>query len=245
MILDLPKSDELPSFAEMAKLLVKALPASDRSEAYTLLVTQLLPKKWARRPTFLPPRAQSETIFHELAEALQQAPPNRRIHLLRTDLCEIEIKQLSLDSLMLAVARYVKEHPDVTNLAQNWLGSRDLSKWLAMSASELEDETLRRWEQVDKWDELAKANHPEIWEEYKLKPFNVQLNLESALSGSFHAAMGELAIFRLFRNLLRAALFALRSRIGIRLRWTSVIPRKRGISLFVGQRFLVSLGMTN
>ncbi|MGB0388729.1 MAG: hypothetical protein ACPGWR_28250 [Ardenticatenaceae bacterium] len=38
MITELPKSDELPSVEEMAKLLVKALPASDRSERYTLLV---------------------------------------------------------------------------------------------------------------------------------------------------------------------------------------------------------------
>ncbi len=45
LIPELPKSDELPSFVDMAQLLVKALPLNDRSEAYTLLVTQLLPKK--------------------------------------------------------------------------------------------------------------------------------------------------------------------------------------------------------
>jgi len=64
-----------------------------------------------------------------------------------------------------------------------------------MSIPELEDKASQLWEQIDRWDELAQTNHPDIWEQYKLRPFNVQLNLESAYSGSFHVAMGNLASF--------------------------------------------------
>lgn len=39
------------------------------------------------------------------------------------------------------------------------------------------------------------VHHPDVWEEHKLAPFNTRLNLESAYSGSFHAAMGDLGSF--------------------------------------------------
>ena len=202
LILDLPKSqealraDQLPSFAEMAKLLIKALPASDRSDAYTLLVTELLPKKWARRATFLAPRAQYETIFHDLAETLQQAAPNQRLHLLRADLCEIEIKQLSVNSIMLAIARYMQEHPDANpDTRILWLELEEVSKWSALDPADLEKEALQQLENVEKWETFAQAKHLEIWEEYKLQSFNAKLNFDSAYYGSFHAAMGELASF--------------------------------------------------
>lgn len=196
LIPELPKSDELPSFGQMAELLVKALPASQRSEAYTLLVTQLLPKKWARRPMFLAPRAQYETIFDRLAEALQQAPPTQRLDLLRTDLCEIEIKQLCVDSIMLAIARYMQEHPDATFETRIlWLELEQVSNWSALDIADLEQEALQQLEKLAQWEEFAQAKHPDLWEEYKLESFNAQLNFNSAYSGWFHAAMGELAYF--------------------------------------------------
>lgn len=167
-------------------------PSQKSKEALRADDLPFLPKKRAQRPTFLERWPSLQAIYHKLVSPLRQAPIK---HFLRADSCESEIRQLYRDSLMLAVARYIKEHPDFTNLAQNWLGSNDASKWSANSIPEIEHKALQIWEQVDKWDELAKTNHPEIWEEYKLKPFNVQLNLESALSGSFHVAMGELAIF--------------------------------------------------
>ncbi len=95
LIPELPRSqealrgpeDELPSVGDMASRLVKALPASDRSEAYTLLVTQLLPKKLVQLPTFLECQDKIEGIYSEVSDYLQQARPNQRLQLLRADLC--------------------------------------------------------------------------------------------------------------------------------------------------------------
>ena len=191
----LPKSEQLPSVTDMAQLLVKALPASDRPEAIRLLVRQLLPKKLAGLSTHPNPRRYVDSVYESYIRALQQTRPSQRIQVLRAYLCASEIRQLYRDSLMLAVARYIKEHPDVTNIALNWLGSRDASRWLAMSTIELEDEASQLWKKVERWDELAKTNHPDVWEQEKLKPFSTLLNLESAASGSFDAAMGELGSF--------------------------------------------------
>lgn len=195
LITELPKSSNLPSVADMAELLVQALPASDHSEAYMLLVTQLLPKKLARLSSHPNPRQFIEFIYERLAETLQQTRPTKRIQVLRAYLCEIEIRQLYRDSLMLAVARYIKEHPDATDMALDWLASRDASKWLAMSTIDLEDEASLLAKKVERWDQFAKNNHPDIWEQHRLVPFNTRLNLEAAHKGSFHAAMGDLGSF--------------------------------------------------
>jgi len=97
---------------------------------------------------------------------------------------------------MLAIARYMQEHPDATpKYKMYWLDFEELSKWLAMSIPEIDEKALQLWDKIEKWEKSAKKNHPDIWEQYKLTPFNAQLDLESAYSGSFHVAMGDLASF--------------------------------------------------
>jgi hypothetical protein len=59
----------------------------------------------------------------------------------------------------------------------------------------LSDQASQVWDKIDSWDKFGQANHPDIWEQYKLKPIEAQVNLESAYSGSFHVAMGDLAPF--------------------------------------------------
>ena len=105
------------------------------------------------------------------------------------------MRELDRDSFTLAVARYMKEHPLVTDIPIRWLDFEQVSKWQAMSTSELQDEASRRLEQLEKWDEFTKANHPDVWEAYRIRYINVWLNLQSAYSGSFPSAMGNMAIF--------------------------------------------------
>lgn len=192
LIAELPKSDELPSFVDMAQLLVKALPLNDRSEAYTLLVTQLLPKKLPARRNLA--RWEFEVVYEDIILLFQKEPSYDRIKVLKKYLFEAEIKELIRNSLALAMARYLKEHPEATNRVQKRDRDR-ASQWQAMSISQLEDKASHLLEEVERWEKFAKAKHPDLWEEYKLKSFNALLNLDSAYSGSFHAAMGDFAIF--------------------------------------------------
>lgn len=187
---------DVPSFVDIAKRLIKALPASDRPEAYTLLATQLLPEEWPQRPALVAPRPLFETRVKRLANKLQQAPENQGLDLLRADLCLRQIGRLSFDATMLAIARYMHEHPDATpKRKMYWLNFEELALFTAMSIPELEDKASQLWEEIDEWDKSAEKNHSDIWEQYKLRPFSAQLDLESAYSGSFHVAMGNFASF--------------------------------------------------
>lgn len=189
-------SGELPSVGDIAELLVKALPASNRSEAYTLLVAELLPKKLAQLPTFLEPLDKIEGIYSEIYDDLQQTRPNQRLQLLRADLCKTEIILLSLDSVMLAIACYMHQYPDATPDTQMyWLDLEELSKWSALDIGDLENEALQRLEELEQWEKLVKSDFPEIWQEQYLEHLKVLLNLRAAYYGEFHTGMGELALF--------------------------------------------------
>jgi len=195
LILKRQKKEELDTFSVQARLLVKALRSRDREEAYTLLIEQILPKKLAELPTYLDPSDYLETIVESLASDLEQARPNQRLTVLRAVLCDEEISQLDRDSIRMAVARYIKDHPEVTEIALNWLRSRDASKWLAMPRAELEAEAELRLEQLEKWKKFAKANHPSIWDNYRIEWLHIKLSFGAAKTGIFRTAMGSLAYF--------------------------------------------------
>ena len=196
LIPPLLESDDEPSFAEMATWLLKALPANDRPEAYTLLVSQLLPKKLERLPPFMERRWYVENLYESLSDALQEARPNERLQVLRRELCLSEIRRLSSDSVILAIARYMQEHPHATpDGPMYWLDFNEVSKWSAMPKVKLQHEASKRLEQLERWDLFAKANQPSVWEEYCIRYIHIELNLGCAYSGTFPSAMGELALF--------------------------------------------------
>ena len=138
LILKRPKKQELDILSSKAFLLSENLPFYDRSKAYALLREQILPKKLRKLATHPDPSDYVETVVESLARTLERSRANQRLHALRAVLCDEEIRQLDRDSIRMAVARYIKDHPDVTEIALNWLGGRDASKWLAMSKPELE-----------------------------------------------------------------------------------------------------------
>jgi len=192
LIPELPQSDELPSLADMAKLLVKGLPASDRSEAYTLLVTQLLPKELPASRNLA--GWEFEVVYEDIILLFQKERSYERMNVLKKHLFHSEINELIRNSFTLAVARYLSEHPEATNRVPK--SDRDrASQWQALSISELEDKALQLYSEVERWEKLALGKYPDLWEEYKLNSFNALLNLNSTYSGSFHAAMGDFAIF--------------------------------------------------
>jgi len=195
LILKRPKEQQLTNLSEMAQLLVIDVPVYDRYQAYTLLTTQILPQKLCTLPTHPEPSRLVKAIYESLADTLQQARPNQRLHALRAVLCDEEIRQLSRESITMAVARYIKDHPDVTEIALNWLDGRDASKWLAMSKAELEAEASQRLEQLERWEKFAQKYHPDVWENYRIRSLHIELSFGAAYSGIFRTAMGSLAYF--------------------------------------------------
>ena len=195
LILRRPKKHELATFSDMAQLLVKGLPAHDREEGYTLLITQILPKKLGKPATHLDPSDYAEAIYESLAATLERSRSHQRLRALRAVLCYEEIRQLEHDSITMAVARYIKDHPEVTQIALNWLGGRDASKWLAMPKAELAVEAQQRLEQLKRWDKFAQKNHPDVWDNYRIRSLHIQLGFGAAKTGLFQTAMGSLAYF--------------------------------------------------
>lgn len=192
VIPELPKSDKLPSYDDMAKLLVKALPASDRLEAYRLLVWQLLPKELPASRNLA--RWEFDAVYEDIILLFQKKRSYERMSSLKRHLFYHEIRDLMITSYSLAIARYVKEYPEAANrldkVDREWV-----SQWEGMSISELEDKAVQLFSEVERWEKVAEAEYPELWDEYKLRSFNVQLKLQAVYSGSFHVAMGDFAIF--------------------------------------------------
>lgn len=149
---------------------------------------------WSRlyqRVSVHKPQPYVESVYESLARLRYVLPSQRHQALL----CDAEMRELDRESFTLAIARYMKEHPEVTDIPIRWLDFDSISKWLAMSTAELKGEALRRLEQLERWDKFAKANHPDVWETYRIRYINVWLNLQSANSGLFPSAMGNMAIF--------------------------------------------------
>ncbi len=76
-------------------------------------------------------------VYEDIILLFQKEPSYDRIKVLKKYLFEAEIKELIRNSLALAMARYLKEHPEATNRALKRDRDR-ASQWQAMSIRELE-----------------------------------------------------------------------------------------------------------
>jgi len=158
------------------------------------LIPNLLKTHLPQIKTTSPKPRLLEGIYQRLAGLLPQAFRSEQSQASAYS-CDAEMRALDRESLRLAIARYMKEHPHIGDIPIPWLDFEQLSKWLAMSTAKLEYEAAQRLEQLERWDKFAKANHPDVWEAYRIRYIHVLLNLQSAYSGLFPSAMGNLAIF--------------------------------------------------
>jgi hypothetical protein len=178
----------------MADLLVEALPATGRRAAYALLVEQIFPKRLAGLRDHPNPRRLAELVYEELAEGLRQAEPNERLRALEAAGHRAEIRAQSVDSLALAIARYLRDHPTAASKAGDWLDST-VERWMAMAVDGIKAEASQRLELLDAWERSVKTDFPDVWRAHRLEFLHARLNLQSARSGSFSTAAGSLYDF--------------------------------------------------
>jgi hypothetical protein len=101
---------------------------------------------------------------------------------------------LLASSLALAIARYLRDHPDAAARAGAWRDG-DVDAWLAAPAEAIGIEATKGLEALDEWRDETRANAPEEWEAGRVDFLQAQLNFQSARSGSFATAAGSLVDF--------------------------------------------------
>jgi hypothetical protein len=105
-----------------------------------------------------------------------------------------EIQEQLAASLALAVARYLKDHPDAVSDAGVWVDD-EVEAWMAQPVDALQDEATERLEALEDWKERAQDEDAAAWETGRVDYLQTQLNLQSSRSGSFATASGSLADF--------------------------------------------------
>ena len=97
-------------------------------------------------------------------------------------------------SVSLAVARYLKDHPDAVQKAGAWLDD-EAGEWMARPVDEIGAEATEGLKALEEWAEEVRADAPEQWEEGRVDYLQAQLNFQSARSGSFATSAGSLTDF--------------------------------------------------
>jgi hypothetical protein len=105
-----------------------------------------------------------------------------------------EIQEQLAASLALAVARYLRDHPDAVSDAGVWV-DREVEARMAQPVEALQEEAAERLEALEDWKERAQDENPAVWETGRVDYLQAQLHLQSARSGSFATASGSLADF--------------------------------------------------
>lgn len=183
--------DTLPSSEEVAELLASAVPEVDRKIARRLLVDRILPAKLAGLAHHPRPQRLTSVVYKELARALAAKPGNMRLHALQVAALDADLLSLGRDVLHLAIARYLTEHPEAAEAERvgPWL-KPDVDELRACSADGLAERIQTTQEQLDAWNQRARAEYPAEWEKLREKYVQVSQALLAARSGRFEDVTG-------------------------------------------------------
>jgi hypothetical protein len=107
---------------------------------------------------------------------------------------KVSIDGLAQGALMLAVARYLHDHPDAATSATTWL-DRDVESWRQRPTADIADEATKRLEALEGWRSRTEASDRASWESDRTTYAHASLTLQSARSGSFETAAGSLLDF--------------------------------------------------
>lgn len=189
----LPDGDQVPAAGEMVTLLARAVPEGDRRAA-TGLLNEIVSAKLAGISTHPRPRRLAEVAYEEVAETLREAHPEDRLVALQQAALRSRAEELGRGALTLAVARYLKDHPDAEARVEDWV-DESVESWLAKPVSEIQAEATRRLDQLEAWAKQAQREKPDIWEQERITYAHAKLALQSARSGAFGTAAGSLHDF--------------------------------------------------
>jgi hypothetical protein len=189
----LPGGDQVPAAGELVTLLARAVPEGDRRAA-TGLLTDIVSAKLAGIATHPRPRRLAEVAYEEVAETLRAVHPEDRLVALQRAALQSRAEELGRGALSLAVARYLKDHPDAEKGVEDWL-DESVESWRRKSVSEMQAEATRRLDNLEKWAKQAQQDGPTTWEQERITYAHAKLALQSARSGAFGTAAGSLNDF--------------------------------------------------
>lgn len=190
----LPQNEQPPSHQEMADLLSESLLESERAAGRVLLLERILPAKLSGMAEHPKPRRLAEVVYEDLADELREADEGARLAVLRAVALRTEVEALAADSLSLAIARYLIDHPEATYAAADWK-TTTVELWMEKPLKELQDEATKRLARLDELERQIKSEHTDLWEPLRIEFVHTKLNLQSARSGSFRTASGSLYDF--------------------------------------------------
>lgn len=190
----LPPGDRLPAPQEMADLLSQSLPLSQRAEGRAILLERILPSKLSELAEHPKPRRLVEIVYEDLADELREADEGVRLAVIRAAALSAEADALAADSLSLAIARYLKDHPEAAHAAAGWK-TATVQRWMEKPLYELQDAATKRLARLEELEVQIKSEHLGIWESLRLAFLHARLNLQSSRSGSFGTASGSLYSF--------------------------------------------------
>jgi hypothetical protein len=189
----LPEGDRVPAVGDMATLLARAVPEGDRRAA-TALLAEIVSAKLAGIASHPRPRRLAEVAYEEVAETLRGAHPEDRLEVLGQTALRSRVEELGRGGLLLAVARYLRDHPDAEGRVEDWL-DESVETWRHKSVTEIQAEATRRLSQLESWAEHAQQEAPSVWDEERITYAHAKLALQSARSGAFGTAAGSLQDF--------------------------------------------------
>ncbi len=105
-----------------------------------------------------------------------------------------EMREQSRGAVSLAIARYAQEHPEAREAAEAWADPA-VATFLKMSVNEISGEAARRLDQLAKWEERARKEFPQVWEQDRVNVLQAELSLQSARTGHYETAAGGLHDF--------------------------------------------------
>jgi hypothetical protein len=190
----LPRGDRPPSHQEMADLLTESLPESERAEGRALLLERILPSRLSGIAEHPKPRRLAEVVYEDIADELREADDRAPLAVLRAAALRAEVEASAADSLSLAIARYLIDHPEATSTAADWK-TTTVERWMGKPLKDLQDEATKRLSRLDELEQQIKSENPDLWEPLRIEFVHTKLNLQSARSGSFHTASGSLYDF--------------------------------------------------
>lgn len=190
----LPYGDQTPSLEEMAGLLVEALPEQDRDKGRRVLLDKVFPRSLAHLSAFPDPRYLAEWVYEEIADELEGAEPEERLDTLNAFACGAEVRHLDRESLSMAIARYLKDHPADLNTTSVWVDPT-VRDWLVKPLKEISAGAADRLKKLETWALQAQIDFPDVWKMCRLKYQRVHMALTSARTGDFQSASGNLYDF--------------------------------------------------
>jgi hypothetical protein len=189
-----PRGEHLLQIPALGNALVQGLREGDRAEALSLLVDRILPVYLQGLSDHPNPRQLARLAYEGMSKTIEGASVDGRLTVIRAAGQHAELRDHVMTSLQLAIARYLKDHPDLVAQASAWVDPT-IEHWAARPVSEIAGEATRRLDRLEAWRERTRAQYPDVWETDRTEYLEAKLALQSARSGSFDTAMGSLREF--------------------------------------------------